>query len=126
MKTIKEIINETVIILGFNLDSANYDYCNVIQSCGHSNSIPSLVKCKNGDTKIYGNVNITLRKVADLPISLTVAIGVNIKKKYYSNWNFKHEIIVPNCVLNSDDLETVKSDIWNEVKKYRNNLSHEI
>lgn len=121
MKTSKEIINETVVILGFSLDSFNHDYCNVVQSCGHSNNIPTLVKCKNGDTKVYGNVNITLRKVADLPISLTVGIGVNVKKKYSRDWDFKHEIIVPNNVLNFDNLETVKSDIWAEVRKYRNN-----
>jgi len=124
MKTSKEIINEAIIALGFNLDSLNYDYCNVVESCGNSNNIPTLVKCKNGDTKVYGNVNITLRKVADLPISMTVSIGVNIKKKYSRNWDFKHEMIIPNCKLNLDNLESVRKDIWDEVRRYRNNLQN--
>lgn len=121
METTKELINRSITELGFSLDSYNHDYCNVIQSCGHSNSIPTLHKTKDGDTKIYGNVNIEIHKVADLDINYIISIGVNIKKKHCRTWEFKHEGIIKSTKLNENDLELTRKFIWEKVREYMKN-----
>lgn len=120
METTKQLINRAIIELGFNLESINYDYCNVIQSCGISNNMPTLHKTKKGDTKLYGNVNIEIHKVGDLEINFIVSIGVNTKKKNCRNWEFKHCTIIPSHILDDKDLVNLREYIWNEVRIHKN------
>ena len=119
METTKQFLNRVISELNFSLEPINYDYCNVIQSCGTNNNIPTMHKTKGGDVKLYGNVNLTLRKVADLDITLTVEIGVNVKKKGRRTWDFKHEVVVPNVKLDVNNIENVKTYIWEQVRAYR-------
>jgi len=116
----KELINQTISKLGFSLDSFNYDYCNVIQSCGTIGCIPKLVKL-NGHSIIIGNIHITMYKVGDLKISYHISLGLNIKKKHCRNWNYEHRIIknVHHIDFTDDDIEQIKKDIFESVKSYK-------